>query len=292
MAKEEQILGKNVRYPQVYCPQILSGVPRYINREMYGITYPQDIFCGEDCWHAYEVSFITKIGLPVVGVVKIVYSAHSNYIIESKSLKLYLSSFNMMQIGNTREEGIRLFIETVVSDLSRIVQVDVKACFFNKEQKSTPFDFSDYQILEDNWLFKNTECTTYHESPDYLQQRITVDAGTMNVGTHLLKSNCKITGQPDWGSIYIHIDALTLPNEMSLLRYIVSLRNENHFHEEICEMVYKRLWDLFKPEELMVCCLYTRRGGIDICPVRASHEKLLPQNLPQANILTKRTFRQ
>ena len=292
MSTEGKLLGKNIRYPKSYCPEILVGVPRYLNRETYEINNPLDLFCGYDCWHAYEASFITKKGLPVAGVVKIVYSAQSNYIIESKSLKLYLSSFNMTPLGNTPEEGTEEFIRMIESDLSKLVQNDVKACFFNKAPQRQFFDFTNYKVMEEDLLLKNVSCNTYYEYPEYLEQHIQSDAGELKVCSHLLKSNCKITGQPDWGSIYIYMDALTLPHEMSLLKYIISLRNENHFHEEICEMTYKRLWDIFQPDKLMVSCLYTRRGGIDICPVRASHEEYLPKHLPQVNSLTQKTFMQ
>lgn len=292
MAQEGKLLGKTIRYPKEYCPEILVGVPRYLNRETYEIYQPMELFCGYDSWHTYEASFITQKGLPVTGVVKIVYPAHSNYIIESKSLKLYLGSFNMTPLGKTPEEGIEAFIKTIETDLSKLVQSEVKACFHIKPPRKQFFDFNDYSVLEENTLLKNTTCDIYYEYPAFLEKNIQYDAGEIKVCSHLLKSNCKITGQPDWGSIYIHIDSLTLPHEMSLLQYIVSLRNENHFHEEICEMTFKRLWDIFKPDKLMVSCLYTRRGGIDICPARANREEYLPKHLAQADILTTRTFRQ
>ena len=120
----------------------------------------------------------------------------------------------------------------------------------------------------------------------------TTGRGEIKVCSHLLRSNCKITKQPDWGSIYIHIQADCLPDHASLLKYIVSLRNENHFHEEICEMTYKRLWDLFHPEILAVSCIYTRRGGIDICPSRANQAEYLPEHLQAPEILTRKLLRQ
>ena len=133
--------------------------------------------------------------------------------------------------------------------------------------------------------------SVYQENPALLTENIQ-EAGELKVCSHLLKSNCKITRQPDWGSLYIHLKGRTQPAYASLLKYIVSLRNENHFHEEICEMTFKRLSDLFQPEILMVSCLYTRRGGIDICPCRANKPDYLPHYLPQADILTQRNFRQ
>ena len=114
----------------------------------------------------------------------------------------------------------------------------------------------------------------------------------IKVATHLLRSNCKITHQPDWGSAFIYLKGKQIPDLTSLLQYLVSIRNENHFHEEICEMVYKRLLDVFQPESLMVTCIYTRRGGIDICPVRVSSEELLPKNLINPDKLSFKLLRQ
>ena len=92
----------------------------------------------------------------------------------------------------------------------------------------------------------------------------------------LLRSNCRVTNQPDWGDIYIDIKSKLVPDPASLAKYIVSHRKVNHFHEEICEMTFTHLMEAYKPEELMVACLYTRRGGIDINPVRATHEHMIP----------------
>ncbi len=154
-----------------------------------------------------------------------------------------------------------------------------------------PFDFEDYRIMENGVEPQEVACTVYEECPALLGEGMRREAGEIKVASHLLKSNCKITGQPDWGSIYIRLKGACLPDEKALLRYIVSLRNENHFHEEICEMTYKRLTDLFHPEALAVSCLYTRRGGIDICPTRANRTEFLPPYLPQEHVLTGRNCR-
>ncbi len=287
----EHILGKNVAYPEKYCPEILVAVPRALNREAYSIP-PAGLFYGYDSWHAYEASFITRNGLPVTGILKLVYPAESNCIVESKSLKLYLGSFNMTQLGNTPEQGIQAYTQIIESDLGKLLNTKVKSCFFRRPEKQRFFDFDDYKILEDSVRLYNTLFTIYQEHPGFLIENSSAKNGEIKVGSHLLKSNCKITGQPDWGSIYIRMKANTLPDEIALLKYIVSLRNENHFHEEICEMTYKRLSDLFAPEIIAVTCLYTRRGGIDICPSRANKTEYLPPFLIQATSLTEKTFRQ
>lgn len=290
--EEARLLGKQIGYPREYCPEILVKVPRILNRKIYGIGNPENLFYGFDSWHAYEAGFITDRGLPVVGLLKIVYPANSEYIVESKSLKLYLGSMNMTAFGSGRNEGISLFTERVRQDLSQLLQTQVSVCFHKEAPVLSPFDFSGYEILEELPEAGGIRFSVYQEHPDYLTESRTEIPGELRIGSHLLKSNCKITSQPDWGSIYIWIKACQTPGKLSLLKYIVSIRNENHFHEEICEMVFKRLTDFYQPEILMVGCLYTRRGGLDICPVRANSPQYLPVYLPQAEKLTTRSFRQ
>lgn len=292
MPEESKLLGKAVAYPKTYCPEILVAVPRSLNREIYGIDKAEELFCGYDSWHCYENSFLLNNGMPVTGILKIVYPATSPCIIESKSLKLYLASYNMEKIGDTIPEATDHFLSKVETDLSRILSTPVNACFHTSLPPAEPFDFCDYEVLEENIAPSAISFSIYQEHPPFLSENSKAEAGEMQVASHLLKSNCKITNQPDWGSIYIRIKGDNLPAPDSLLKYIVSLRNENHFHEEICEMTYKRLSDLFHPEILMVCCLYTRRGGIDICPCRANIPEYLPGYLPQATVLTRRSFRQ
>lgn len=286
------VLGKNVGYPQAYCPEILVAVPRSQNREIYGINCPDDLFCGYDSWHAYEASFLLDNGMPVIGVLKIVYPSASNYIVESKSLKLYLGSFHMSHLGSDRAAATSQYTERIRQDLEQLLGTPVEVCFYEDFPAEPDFDFTEYQILERNVQPEHIHFSVYQEAPDYLYQNIRQEAGEIRVGSHLLKSNCKITHQPDWGSIYIRLKAKSLPHEHALLKYIVSLRNENHFHEEICEMTFKRLSDLFNPEILMVSCLYTRRGGIDICPTRANAPLYLPPHLIRADNWTQRCFRQ
>lgn len=284
-------MGRQVVYPSLYDPRLLFPIAREENREKYGITDPDSLFCGYDTWHVYEAGFLTERGLPVTGIVKIVYPATTECIVESKSLKLYFFSLNMSRLGQTPQEGIRLFTEVVRQDLSILLNTSVEVRFFNQDEKETPFDFSHYFQLERIPEITDLSFSDYTENESLLQTNIQA-GGELQIRTDLLRSNCKITGQPDWGSVFIHIKANTLPHLSSLLQYIVSLRNENHFHEEICEMIYKRLHDHFAPEILAVTCLYTRRGGIDICPSRANTANALPSHLINPDILTQKTFRQ
>lgn len=291
-SSEANVLGKQIPYPKTYCPEILVAVPRSLNREVYGITRPDELFCGYDNWHAYEASFLLDNGMPVSGILKIVYPSTSPYIVESKSLKLYLGSYHMTPMGKKHTDGIHRYTQQIEKDLSRLLETPVATCFYSSLPEQAPFDFEDYTILEDSLASEAIPFSVYRECPDLLDEQVCETGGELKVGSHLLKSNCKITGQPDWGSIYIHLKGQTLPDRKALLKYIVSLRNENHFHEEICEMTYKRLWDRFHPEILTVNCLYTRRGGIDICPVRSNRPEFLPQNIRRVDVWTRRGFRQ
>jgi 7-cyano-7-deazaguanine reductase len=290
MTIEATHLGKQSSYPQHYDPTVLVAVPRIVNREQYGITNEELPFTGVDVWHCYEFSFLTEKGAPVVGLLKIVYPATNEFLVESKSLKLYLNSFNMERFGNTRSEGVSKVIVIIKSDLSELLKCRVEVSCLDHNTNSSSNDFNDFIILEEKIEFDNLTFSEYTENPDLL--KISNLSGGIKWGTHLLRSNCKITHQPDWGSLFISMKGENQPTHESFLQYIVSLRNENHFHEEICEMVFKRMIDIFHPEKLMVACLYTRRGGIDICPVRALTDDELPQNLISAQTLSQRSFRQ
>lgn len=290
--EEEKLLGKEIGYPKSYRPEILVAVPRKLNREIYGIHRPEALFYGYDTWHCYEASCLTKQGLPIAGILKLVYRADSEFLVESKSLKLYLGSFNMTRLGNTPEEAATLFEACVARDLSRLLHTEVRCRFYSGLPETQPFDFPGYTVLEELDCIRQGNYSDYHENPDLLSENIKEEKGEVYLCSHLLKSNCKITRQPDWGSIYIRIRAGRLPDEPALLRYIVSLRDENHFHEEICEMIFKRLTDIFRPSVLTVSCLYTRRGGIDICPSRSNHPALLPIFLPDVSAITRPAFRQ
>ena len=287
---ESTVLGQRVEYPKVYSPAILVAVPRLLNREQYGLNNNQLPFVGFDTWHAYELSFLTENGMPVQSILKIVYPATSPSLVESKSLKLYLNSFNMEHFGKTPSEGLAMVVDMISADLSALLQCKVRVHPFTHFTQQIPFDFTGYMALENEKEMFDVDFSVYTETPKLLQ--LSGKSGYMSVSTHLLRSNCKITHQPDWGSAFIYINGKELPTKESLLQYLVSIRNENHFHEEICEMIYKRLWDMFSPSELAVSCIYTRRGGIDICPSRASHASLLPRALTDPAQLTRKLLRQ
>lgn len=287
---EGKLLGQKTTYPKTYDPSILVAVPRKANREIYAINDPSEIFDGFDVWHAWEFSFLLNSGMPVVGVLKIVYPANSKSIVESKSLKLYLNSFNQEKYGENKQEAIATTTGIIQSDLQKLIEKNVEIHYFDNLH-SELVDFNDFEILEELPEVSQEEFTQFNEDKNILLSE-SDEKTELKVLSHLLRSNCKITHQPDWGSIFIQYKGNKKINKLSILKYIVSLRNENHFHEEICELMYKRIWDKFSPDELMVSCIYTRRGGIDISPVRANKTDLYPQNLINPKQLSPKLLRQ
>lgn len=289
-------LGKTVTYADQYDSNLLVAVERIHNRTKYNIDEQMLPFIGYDTWNAYEVSFLLSNGFPVSCVAKISYPCDSHSIVESKSLKLYLNSFNMTRFEGTKAEAVSDVEEIIARDLSDLLETDVTVAlhFMNLERSLWPrIDYDPFMQLDEIVDVETTEFSHFNESPDILQVETNEDYGTvLRVQTNLLRSNCRITSQPDWGDAFIHIEGMQIPTAESLLQYIVSFRKEDHFHEEVCEMIYKRLWDKFQPEKLMVTCVYTRRGGIDICPARASHEELLSKNLQDVRAHVAKTLRQ
>lgn len=288
MQPEATLLGKRVDYPQHYAPEVLVQVPRRLNRSIYDIDDAHLPFVGADAWHAYELSFLFTNGLPFAGLLKLVYPADCEFLVESKSLKLYLNSFNMDRFATIDE------VERIIkTDLSKLVGAEVRVHIFMDNDESCGVNIcniNNYALLEALPEMRQLQIDKYTEAPELLESD--GRTGEMMVKTNLLRSNCKITHQPDWGTCFIRMKGKQLPTYTSLMSYLVSIRGENHFHEEICEMIYVRLQRLFAPEELFVGCIYTRRGGIDICPMRASAAHLLPSDLLNEKVLTAKLLRQ
>ena len=275
-------LGQSSQYKSTYDRGLLVREPRSNNREYLNIFDDALPFVGSDTWNAYECSFLLKNGRPVTGVVKCVYPCSSKYIVESKSIKLYFNSFNMTKMGDGNDEAVKNFEEISARDLSELLQTDVKVSFHSgvhvNKKTSSPdneWDIEHYlnvDLLEDS---SSLEYTQYTEDPSLLEAVSRENEVEQKFYSGLLKSNCRVTSQPDWGDVFIHIKSKNAIDAHSILKYVISFRDECHFHEEICECIYKRLQDAFEPSELLVMCLYARRGGIDINPVRASSNDLI-----------------
>lgn len=288
-------LGQTSQYKATYDPELLVREPRQSNRTHLDLQDDDLPFEGGDTWNAYEVSGLTNKGLPVCGVGKIFIPCNGKYIVESKSLKLYFNSFNMSQLGETSAE-VRSEIEKRAQvDLSKLLEVNVEVkVFSNKEMldaEVTPkqewdHDDAGYITLEDDYPVEDIEFTVYQEDPSLLKVvENPIADQVVRYHSALLKSNCRVTSQPDWGDVYISFKSDKAVDPVSLVKYIVSFRDECHFHEEICEALTKRLIDVLEPEQLSVRCLYARRGGIDINPERYltgsnHHDSLNDVNIP------------
>lgn len=260
--------------PDEVDPSLLVGVPRVLNRTAYEIDEDNLPFEGSDTWNCYEFSTLANNGFPVSGLLRIVYPSESPNIVESKSLKLYLNSFNMMKNGEMIDEIIMNIESRIYDDLSKCLENEsIDVCLMFEDgitRKPIEGDFVQVETYVDPATITFDQ---FNESPDTLQV-IDSDGYPKLWRSSVLRSNCRVTNQPDWGDVYIAIKGDKTVTPESLLQYIVSMRKENHFHEEICECIYKRLQDLINPDELFVACLYTRRGGIDINPLRASSREV------------------
>jgi len=279
-------------YSDKYDPSLLVAVPRYLNREAYGIEEDNLPFVGVDAWNAYEVSAITEKGLPVAGMLKIVCPADSPFHVESKSIKLYLNSFNMTPFGKTAKECIKFIEDQVSKDLTELLQGEVTCTFFGNDYEAE-YAFDGFEDLSALVNLDEVEFTSFHSDASQLKiWEVKEENVVKKISSNLLRSNCRVTNQPDWGDVFIHIEGKNVPDEASLAQYIVSHRQVSHFHEEICEMVFTHLSQAYQPEKLMVACLYTRRGGLDINPIRATHEDMIPGWFKDAGKRMKKTLRQ
>jgi len=281
-------LGKvgGAGYSDQYNRELLVKVPRHLNREGYGLTGKE--FVGVDTWNAYEVSAITTKGQPVAGMLKIVCPCDSEYHVESKSIKLYLNSLNMTKIGNTAHDCIKAIEATVKRDLDELLETNTTVTFFEEGDGTQDMMFS-YTDLNELVDLDEIDFTAFQSDASQLEEG---EGTELKVRSNLLRSNCRVTNQPDWGDVFIYIKGEKVPSPASIAKYIVSHRTVSHFHEEICEMIYAHLTEAFKPEQLMVACLYTRRGGIDINPIRASHSMLVPEFFVNPEFRIAKTLRQ
>ena len=265
-----KLLGKKVSGSEFYDPSLLVRVPRFENRKQYNIDNNNLPFAGWDVWHAYEFSAMTNKGVPVTRLMKLKYNCTSEFIIESKSLKLYLNSFNMSRFGENIEDCLSVCKKTIEADLSKVLETQVKINFIDNNSKKVEI-FKNFKNIM-NFVDESTlKIEKFKEAPELLETKEGESIEKYYLTFDSLRSNCRVTHQPDFGDVFIYYQSKKRITEESLIKYLSSFRSEFHFHEECVEMIYKRLQDLLdKDDELMVCALYTRRGGIDICPVRQS----------------------
>lgn len=263
-------LGKKSQGSEKYNPALLVAIPRCENRKQYNIDDNNLPFVGFDVWHAYEFSALTKNGVPVTRLLKLKYDCKSKFLVESKSLKLYLNSFNMSKFGATVNECLEICRNIIEKDLAEKLQTKIEANFIENSAERKEI-FKNFQNIMNFVDEKTLKVEKFKEAPELLETNETDEEKSYYLKFDSLRSNCRVTHQPDFGDLFLYYKSKKHILENSLVKYLSSFRSEFHFHEECCEMIYKRLYDLLdNDDELFVCALYTRRGGIDICPVRRS----------------------
>lgn len=262
-------LGQKTEYASQYDRTLLQPVPRALNRDGLGITQNQPFTIGADIWTAYEISWLNEKGLPQVAIADIYLDYQSQNLIESKSFKLYLNSFNQSKFAD-----FNAVQQTMQGDLSECAQGDVKV----RLNPVAVYDSQKIDHLQGDCIDEqDIEITSYEFNADWLKDCVSDEIVEEKLVSHLLKSNCLITNQPDWGTLHIHYVGKKI-NQEKLLRYVVSFRQHNEFHEQCVERIFCDLMHYAKPEKLTVYARYTRRGGLDINPFRSNFENL-PENL-------------
>ena len=276
---EQSQLGRASAYVDQYDASLLFALPRETKRREIGITGSVP-FLGADLWTAFELSWLNPRGKPQVALAHITVPCESTHIVESKSFKLYLNSFNNSTFAHA--DAVRDRIRTDVSTTiwhGGPVQAGAGVRLLMPEQ----FDAEPVHELSGLSIDRlDVECTQYQPAPELLTAALDEKPVDETLVSHLLKSNCLVTGQPDWGSVQITYSGPQI-EQAGLLQYIVSFRNHNEFHEQCVERIYMDIWQRCKPAKLTVYARYTRRGGLDINPWRSSH----PQS-PPANVRTAR----
>ena len=275
---EQSQLGKSSTYVDQYDAALLFPIARRPKRDEIGLptTLP---FFGADLWTAYELGWLNPRGKPQLALARITVPAESTHIVESKSVKLYLNSFNNSVFADATAVQIRLR-----EDLSAAIWPGVNIMSSVGVQLVLPQDFDKEPVHELDGLNLDRldlECTHYQPAPELLTAQFNEVPVTETLASQLLKSNCLVTGQPDWGSVRISYTGPQI-DQAGLLQYIVSFRNHNEFHEQCVERIFMDIWRRCKPSKLEVYARYTRRGGVDINPWRTSHPMAAPVNIRTA----------
>jgi 7-cyano-7-deazaguanine reductase len=257
---QDSPLGRPATYKSEYDASLLFPIARQGKRDELGIhgTLP---FFGIDIWNAYEVSWLNLRGKPQIAVVSVTIPADSPNIVESKSFKLYLNSFNQ-----TRLAGADALLELLRADLSAATGAAVQV------SATLPEDFGNLKIGElDGLLLDRLDIEVTDYVPDTKLLSAARDEAPVEetLVSHLLKSNCLVTGQPDWGSVQVHYVGPAI-NQEGLLKYLIGYRNHNEFHEQCVERIFIDLLRCCRPQKLAVYARFTRRGGLDINPWRSN----------------------
>ena len=273
------ILGEQTTdYPTEYSPETLYPIARSMGRDVIG-WQDDKLAVGIDWWQAFELSWLNQQGISQVAIARFGIPASSPFIVESKSLKLYLNSINFTEFSSW--EAVQTLI---AKDLSQCVQADVKVELFGLEDEHSGLLIAQPEgICIDDALADSTDKVALCEHPDAslliddnTDAALQDDAQPYVFYSNLLRSNCPVTNQPDWGTLAVSITSDKPVNNANMLRYILSFRQHNGFHEQCVEQIFADLSKYYEPSALMVRAWYTRRGGIDINPCRVSDIALLP----------------
>ena len=262
-APDDLSLGKQVDYEFEYNPDLLQGVPRSLSRDTLDLANSSLPFDGIDTWTGYELSWLNLKGKPNVAILECHVPITSENLIESKSFKLYLNSFNQTKFASAE-------------DVRQVLQADLSACAGEPVEVKLilPEQFSSLQFQEFNGTLLDSldvEIDQYSPNTQYLTVAKNETGVQETLVSHLLKSNCLITSQPDWASIQIRYEGKAIEHE-GLLKYLISFRQHNEFHEQCVERIYNDIMKHCQPDKLTVCARYTRRGGLDINPFRSNYE--------------------
>ena len=267
------ILGQSTHYPKTYAPDMLYPIPRALGRA--NLALPADaLSIGMDWWQVFEMSWLNSHGISQVAMARLAIPATSDYIVESKSLKLYFNSLNFTEFDN--QQAVKA---TVEKDLSACLKTDVTFEIFEVNiANSLPISAPQGDCIDnalDNSDKKIAIVSEVDPSSLTIAHQGASDSQLQILHSHLLRSNCPVTNQPDWGTLEIQIDSQPI-DRAGLLEYILSFRQHNGFHEQCVEQIFSDLTQAFAPKTLIVRAWYTRRGGIDINPCRVSDISLLP----------------
>ena len=276
---EQSQLGKTSAYVDQYDASLLFPIPRAGKRAEIGLSASLP-FLGADLWTAFELSWLNPRGKPQVALAHFTVPCETINIIESKSFKLYLNSFNNTTFADAAAVLARLRVDVnEAAWRGAVVQSSVGVKLIAMEH----FDREPVHELDGLSLDRlDVDCTRYTPAPDLLRVSQDDEAPVAEVLTsNLLKSNCLVTGQPDWGSVQISYSGAQIDHER-LLQYLVSFRNHNEFHEQCVERIFCDIWTHCKPQRLAVYARYTRRGGLDINPFRTSYPQAIPPNIRTA----------
>ena len=267
-------------YTDTFDPSQLNPMPRILARQDWGIK--GDEFVGFDTWHCHEATFLLSNGLPVAGTLKIICPASSEFMVESKSFKLYLNTFDMCKMGDTLAEAIDNYEKQVQKDVSNAIGAEVKVGFFRSGDdtllgQNPGRGYKDLFTEIATSELESTQITDYSGKEKY--SIVTEEGSGGNLFmyfTNVLRSRCRHTKQKDTGAAYFIIRTKKgIINKLELLKLVISLREVNEFHEFCAEKLFTEIMSNPNVENCSVMLLYARRGSLDICPVRASSSALL-----------------